>query len=182
MLVRVVPGLFPPELVVQIKALACELPAKHGLPLSRWSTTDLVQQVQQNGLVASISGSTLWRWLHEDAIRPWYQRSWIFPRDPEFAIKAGRVLDLYAREWQGHILKDDEFVISADEKTSIQARRRKHPTQNCRPQLPFGSSTSTFVAVLGAISRHWMYITLESSGAVKPSMALPRSIGWLNKS
>jgi hypothetical protein len=95
-----------------------------------------VQQVQQSGLVASISGSTLWRWLHEDAIRPWYHRSWIFPRDPDFATKAGRVLDLYAREWQGRALQDDEFVISADEKTSIQARRRKHATQACRPRTP----------------------------------------------
>jgi len=58
---RVAPGLFPPDLVVQVKALACELPAKYGLPLSRWSTSDLVQQVQQSGLVASVSGSTLWR-------------------------------------------------------------------------------------------------------------------------
>ena len=135
-IVQVAPGLFPPELVVQVKALACELPAKHDLPLSRWSTQDLVQQVQQSGLVASISGTTLWRWLHEDAIRPWYHRSWIFPRDPEFAAKAGRVLDLYAREWEGKVLKDDEFVISADEKTSIQARRRKHATQKCRPSTP----------------------------------------------
>src|SRR6202158_6177992 len=87
MLVRVAPGLFPPDLVVQVKALACELPAKYDLPLSRWSTSDLVQQVQQSGLVASVSGSTLWRWLHEDAIRPWYHRSSIFPRDPDFAAK-----------------------------------------------------------------------------------------------
>ena len=135
-LVRVAPELFPPELVVQIKALACELPAKYNQPLSRWSTTDLVQQVQQSGLVASISGSTLWRWLHQDAIRPWYHRSWVFPRDPDFATKAGRVLDLYARQWQGTELKEDEFVISADEKTSIQARRRKHATQTCRPRSP----------------------------------------------
>jgi hypothetical protein len=78
----------------------------------------------------------LWRWFHEDAIRPWYHRSWIFPRDPDFAAKAGRVLDLYARQWQGRALKDDEFVISADEKTSIQARRRKHATQACRPRTP----------------------------------------------
>ena len=53
---------------------------------------------RQSGLAATISGSTLWRWLQQDAIRPWYQRSWIVPRDPEFAAKAGRVLDLYARE------------------------------------------------------------------------------------
>ena len=155
MLVRVVPGLFPPDLVVQIKALACELPATHGIPLSRWSTQDLVQQVQHSGLVASLSGSTLWRWLHEDAIRPWYHRSWIFPRDPDFAARAGRVLDLYAREWQGKALQDDEFVISADEKTSIQARHRKHATQACRPRTPrrieheyFRCGAWTYIAAL----------------------------------
>jgi len=123
--VRVVPGLFPPDLVVQVKAWACELPATHDLPLSRWRCDDLAREVCQTGLVASISGSTIWRWLHQDAIRPWYHRSWIFPRDPNFAEKAGRLLDLYAREWEGKSLKDDEFVISADEKTSIQARRTR---------------------------------------------------------
>jgi hypothetical protein len=119
--------------VVQIKAWACELPAQRDLPLSRWSTSDLVREVCRTGLVASLSGSTLWRWLHQDAIRPCYHRSWIFPRDPQLAEKAGRVLDLYARPWQGRPLQDEEFVISADEKSSIQARRRKHPTQPCQP-------------------------------------------------
>src|SRR6266700_4478852 len=98
---RVAPGLFPPELVVQVKALACELPATHDLPLSRWSTTDLAQYVSRSGLVAQISGSTIWRWLHEDAIRPWQHRTWIFPRDPNFALKASRILDLYQRLWGG---------------------------------------------------------------------------------
>jgi hypothetical protein len=134
MRVRVAPGLFPPDLVVQVKAWACELPTTHDLPLSRWSCEDLAREVCQTGLVASVSGSTIWRWLHHDAIRPWYHRSWIFPRDPDFAEKAGRLLDLYAREWEGRPLKDDEFVISADEKTSVQARNRKHPTRACRPR------------------------------------------------
>ena len=80
------------------------------------------------GIVATISDKTVWRWLNEDAIRPWQHRNWIFPRDPDFAAKAGRILDLYAREWQGMPLQSDEFVISADEKTSIQARIRKHPS------------------------------------------------------
>ena len=43
------------------------------------------------------------------------------------------ILDLYARAWEGRPLKDDEFVISADE-ASIQARRRKHPTRARRPR------------------------------------------------
>jgi hypothetical protein len=84
--------------------------------------------VIRRGLVARISDTTIWRWLDEDAIKPWTHRSWIFPRDPDFGPKAARVLDLYAGEWAGRPLRRDEFVISADEKTSIQARIRCHPT------------------------------------------------------
>ncbi len=93
----------------------------------------MAAQVRQSGLVASISGITVWRWLHQDAIRPWQHRCWIFPRDPDFGEKASRILDLYERTWDGQPLKDDEFVLSADEKTSLQARRRKHQTLPTRP-------------------------------------------------
>jgi len=130
---RVAPGRFPPEVVVQIKALACELPATRGLPLSRLSTADIVREAQRCGIVATISDKTVWRWLHDDAIRPWQHRTWIFPRDPEFAVKAGRILDLYARRYEGCALEPDEFVVSADEKTSIQARLRLHPSTPPRP-------------------------------------------------
>ena len=119
---------FPPHVVVQVKALACQLPRERGLPLSRWSTAELVDEIVRHGLVAQISGATVWRWLHEDALRPWYHRSWLFPRDPDFAGKAGRVLDLYHRRWHRQALRPDEFVLCADEKTSIQARVRRHPT------------------------------------------------------
>jgi hypothetical protein len=126
------PPAFPPSLVVQFKALACELPYRLGLPLSRLSIAELRQHVITHGLVAEISGATLWRWLSSDALRPWQHRSWIFPRDPDFAAKAGRVLDLYERVWEGRPLGANDFVISADEKTSVQARRRKHPTLAAR--------------------------------------------------
>jgi hypothetical protein len=133
---RDVPGPFPPEVVVSIKALACELPSVHQLPLSRWSSTELARHACATGLVAKISDSTVWRWLHEDAIRPWQHRCWIFPRDPDFAHKAGRVLDLYQRVWQDQPLSADDFVVSADEKTSIQARARIHPTSPPAPGQP----------------------------------------------
>ena len=127
---------FPPEIIVQVKALACELPAIHQVPLSRWSVPDLGREVRESGFAATISDSTIWRWLHEDAIRPWRYRSWIFPRDPQFAEKAGRILDLYERVWDGYALRDDEFVLSADDKTSIQARRRRHATYPAQPGSP----------------------------------------------
>lgn len=109
-----------------VKAIACELPAKFGLPLSRFSRADLRRHVIAAGFVAQISGVTIWRWLRQDAIRPWSHRSWIFPRDPLFAEKAGRVLELYHRRWQGKALGPRDFVISADEKTQIQIRARRH--------------------------------------------------------
>jgi len=121
---------------VQVKALACELPTHRGAPLARWSVADVAAATRQSGVVATISDSTVWRWLHADAIRPWQHRCWIFPRDPDFAVKAGRILDLYAREWEGRPLRDDEFVLSADEKTSIQARVRCHATRPPQPGQP----------------------------------------------
>lgn len=51
------------------------------------------------------------------------------PRAPDFAATATRVLDLYARVVQGQGLGSGEDVISADEKPSIQARCRCHPTR-----------------------------------------------------
>jgi hypothetical protein len=66
--------------------------------------------------------------LARDTIKPWQHQSWIFIREPQFAVKAARVLGLYARTFDGVPLGDDEYVISSDEKTSIQARCRCHPT------------------------------------------------------
>jgi hypothetical protein len=119
---------------MQVKALACELPHQHGLPLSRYSGQDLVREVVRQGLAASISGRTIWRWLDQDAIRPWQHRSWIFPRDPDFQVKAERVLDLYQGLWDHQALGPHDYIISADEKTSIQARLRLHPTVPPQPQ------------------------------------------------
>lgn len=127
---------FPPEIAVEIKALACELPKEFGLPFSRFSCADIAGQAVQRGIVASISGATVWRWLSADAIRPWSHRTWIFPRDKEFRTKAERVLDLYHGVWEGHALQPDDYVLCADEKTSIQARKRCHATQAPRPGQP----------------------------------------------
>jgi len=117
-------ALFPPANVAEVKALACELPYERNLPFSRFSCSDIAHEAVRRGIVASISSTTAWRWLTTDAIKPWSCHSWIFPRDPHFAEKAGRVLDLYQGFWEGEPLGPKDFVISADEKTSIQARKR----------------------------------------------------------
>jgi DDE superfamily endonuclease len=114
-------------------ALACELPAEKGVPLSRSSAVELAREAASRGIVERISGVTVWRWLSEDALRPWNFRSWIFPRDPRFKEKAGPILDLYEGRWEGELLHPGDFVVCADEKPSIQARKRKHGTLPAMP-------------------------------------------------
>jgi hypothetical protein len=113
--------------VVEVKALACERPIDLGLPLARLSVADIARTAVELGIVEAVSDTTVWRWLREDALKPWTYRTWLFPRDPDFERKAGPILDLYAGRWRGEALRPDEHVLSADEKTSIQARARIHP-------------------------------------------------------
>lgn len=111
-----------------MKALAGQPPPECGLPLSRWSCPELAAHAVTTGLCRSITPSTVGRWLREDALKPWQYQSWTFISDSHFAAKAQKVLDLYARVWDGKPLTNRDFVISADEKTIIQARCRCHPT------------------------------------------------------
>jgi transposase len=121
------PSVFTAADRAEAVALACALPAETGVPLSRWSCPDLARELAARCQVAA-SASTIGRWLAADALKPWQHRSWISVRDPEFAARAARVLDLYAGVWDGQPLGSNDYVICADEKTSIQARCRCHPT------------------------------------------------------
>src|SRR5881409_20031 len=124
---RAARAVFPPEQIAEVKAIACALPRTQGVPLSRFSRAELHRLVVERGLCEA-SASTIARWLSEDALKPWQHRSWIFPTDPAFLEKAGPVLDLYQGRFEGKLLHPGELVISADEKPSIQARRRIHET------------------------------------------------------
>ena len=121
-----------------VVALACERPADREVPLRRYSLSELAVEIATRlpSQQSAPSRTAIWRVLAHDALRPWRYRSWISPRDPHFLERAGPVLDLYACHWQGQPLWADEYVLSADEKTSIQVRRRLHPT------LPIGPHQS----------------------------------------
>ncbi len=116
-----------PVVRAEVVALACTLPAEHDVPLSRWSCPEIARELATRCQV-NASASSVRRWLAADALKPWQHRSWISIRDPHFAVKAARVLDLYAGIWDGQPLGPNDLVICADEKTSIQARCRCHPT------------------------------------------------------
>src|SRR5262245_29647243 len=126
---------FPPRDAAVVKAIACEVVSQTELPLSRQSLADLTARAR-TALGKPVSRSTVWRILDRDALKPWQYDYWIFPRDPQFAQKAGPILDLYAGYWQGRPLTAKDYVISSDEKTSIQARLRCHPSLGPSPGRP----------------------------------------------
>ena len=122
------PPMMTPTTRALVVAMACERPSDREVPLRRYSLSELTDEVAHRlpSEFAAPSRTAIWRLLMNDALRPWRFRSWIFPRDPHFLERASPVLDLYACQWHGRPLWADEYVLSADEKTSIQVRRRLH--------------------------------------------------------
>ena len=178
---RVARAVFPPEQVAEVKALACELPKTHGLPLGRYSRTELHRLVVERGL-SEASASTIWRWLHDDALKPWQQRSWVFVRDPQFASRAGRVLDLYHRRFKGRRLRPDEYVICADEKTQLQALGRRHPTLPTQPGRParveFEYTRNGTLAYIAAWDVHHanLFDRVEAKNGIEPFSRLVEQV------
>ncbi len=167
------PRVYPAAVVAQVKAMACEPPEDRGVPQSRWSVSDLAAQAVVEGLVESVSRSTVRRWLDADVIRPWQYRSWIFPRDPGFADRAARVLDLYQRVWDGEELGDDEYVLSSDEKPGIQILSRPHPGLPPGPWRPGRfefeyrrGGTAAYLAAYDVHRAHLMGRTEPTTGIV----------------
>jgi transposase len=119
-----------------VVALACQLPAATGVPLSRWTAPELAAELTSQGLASPISPSSVLRILSEHPLKPWRHQSWVFPRDPDFAARASVILSLYQGSYQGQPLLPGDQIISVDAKPSIQARTRCHPASPPGPGRP----------------------------------------------
>jgi transposase len=166
----------------QVTAIACELPATRGMPLSRWSSLELAMEAVEAGVVVDISASTVRRWLLADAIKPWQYRSWIAPRATDFAERAALVLDLYAGVFDAEPLGDGDYVLSADEKTSIQARCRCHPTlppgvaRMTRVEHEYTRGGATAYLAAWDVHRGKVHGRCEASTGIAPFAALVRQV------
>lgn len=113
----------PPLERAKVVAVACEVPSTRKLPLSRHFASSVCEVLRAEGSAMSLR--TVQRILAEHELKPWRYRSWIHPRDPEFETKAEVILGLYEGVWQGKPLAASDWIVSADEKPSIQARQRR---------------------------------------------------------
>jgi transposase len=161
-----------------VVALACQLPAATGVPLSRWTGPELLAEITRAGAADDLSVSSVLRILAEHPVKPWQYRSWISPRAPDFAARAAVILDLYQGYYQGQRLAPGDRILSVDAKPSIQARGR------CRPTTPAARGTPVRVeheyvrhgalALLAALDVHTgkVFAATQDTTGITPFMDL----------
>ena len=129
------PGTFTPEQIAQIIAVACEDPRKSGREITHWTRRELANEVIHRGIVVSISPRHVGRILDEADLKPHLSRYWLNnnrDEDPEaFDAVVRFVCNLYLSALTLH--EKGVHVVSMDEKTGIQALKRKHPTRPMKP-------------------------------------------------
>jgi transposase len=123
---------FPPEVAIHVVRLACERPDLLGRSLSHWDCHELARQLTAEKIVEDISAATVRRILAAHQLKPWRHHLWLHPKQPRdatFYATITELIDLYTRP-----LREDEMVLSVDEKTSLQPRPRLSPTLPAQPQ------------------------------------------------
>lgn len=109
--------------------LMAKVTSEHPEFSSQWSHSELADAMAEAGI--PISASQIGRILASDDVRPHKVDGWLTRRDtPEFWERAADVCGLYLSP------PENAVVLSIDEKTSIQAKSRKHPTTPPRPGRP----------------------------------------------
>src|SRR5207302_9626037 len=130
-------GVFPPQVRAQVIAIACSLPCQSKVALSRWSRAEMARHIAQDPSLPRISASTVGRWLKAERIRPWRYHAWQHIHDPQVFLERARpVLEAYGQARA--LLRAGTWLVSLDEKTSIQAREGEHPprpAQRGKPML-----------------------------------------------
>lgn len=115
------PKVYGPEIRVELVATATSTPP---YPESTWSHRRIAGALA----AAGISCSQVGRILADLDIRPHRVRGWLTRReDPAFWTRAGEICGLYLTKPPGAVR------LSIDEKTSMQARSRKHPGRLVAP-------------------------------------------------
>lgn len=92
-----------------------------------WDSPELARQLVAEGVVTSISPTTVWRILRSHRLKPWRVHYWLNPKGPreaDFYHRIEDLIDLYTRP-----LSSQEVVLSVDEKTSLQPRPRRVATK-----------------------------------------------------
>lgn len=136
------------ETRVELIKIACSPPPPR-VGRSCWSHNSLRSELAATTGV-SLSASEVGRILRNAQLRPHRMRLWLHSPDPEFREKAARVCRLYTNPPPG------ATVLCVDEKTQIQALRRRFPIRRPSPGEPgryeFEYRRGGVLALIGAFN------------------------------
>ncbi len=139
---------FTPEFWVDVLKIATTKPNEFGLPITHWTSQELVDEIVKQGLTDSIHRSTVSRFLKECQLKPYRVYEWMNRKaDPDFDAQAAKVKSLLKHAGDiGRAAKTkcsesgippEEITLSFDEKTGMQAKERiaaDHPMIPGYPQ------------------------------------------------
>jgi hypothetical protein len=128
------PGAFPPDERLHVVNLASSKTEDHDQPATRWSLDDLAFTIVNEAHHRAISRSTIQRILADADLKPHQSVYWLNSHDPDFDAKAKDICQLYLNAFR--LYQQGRLVISGDEKTGMQIRERKYPTQLAQPGKP----------------------------------------------
>lgn len=133
---------------LELIKLACS-PPPTSRGRSHWSHSSLKAALYSATKVL-LSESEIGRILRNEELRPHKMRLWLHSPDPEFKEKAARVCQLYTRPPAG------ATVLCVDEKTQLQALRRRFPSRAPAPGRPgryeFEYRRGGVLALIGAFN------------------------------
>ena len=108
----------------ELMSMACNRPAAYGIKHHRTWTYDLLHEAFVKAHPEEkISRSSVIRILKSCDLKPHRMQGWLHSQDPDFRAKVTHICNLYLNPPPGAV------VLCVDEKTGMQALKRKHPTK-----------------------------------------------------
>src|SRR5690606_10532166 len=127
----------PPKFGPHVRELVCRVartpPQQLGRPFTTWSLSKLVEHLRDQHRI-EVSADTVHRILRAAGVRWQATKTWKASKDPQFAEKMARILDLYDRCAAGQI-PDGGRVICVDEfgSLTLQPRPGRGRAPSARP-------------------------------------------------
>jgi transposase len=129
------PGKFGAEQIVQLVSIACESPRDSGRPVADWTGRELADEMQQRGIVESISASHVNELLRNMELQPHKRKCWCFTTEKDrvlFETQVRKVCNTYLNAPSAH-QQENTHTVCIDEMTSLQANEQRADTKLPRP-------------------------------------------------
>lgn len=108
----------------ELVSIACSRPSAHGIKHRRtWTFDTLHEAFVKKHPDVKISRTSVIRILKSADLRPHRMQGWLHSQDPDFRAKVTHICSLYLNPPPGSV------VLCVDEKTGMQALKRKNPTK-----------------------------------------------------